>query len=245
MRGYVESGVVEAVRAAGGELYAITSEPQALAARARDDWQLPFECIGDPHHEIADASRERGWLDLRTQEADEFLIRDTVWDVVHPKGFFHPGVLVLNSEGHLLYRWRSVPTRANAGSAAGRPSPTYVWGRVHAALAQEPGKDAALDEAPTLDDKPVIFPLFAAALMANGWFMRPKAFTYQGDGKNPMKRVPIVLLRLLLFVLLWVAAFAVLPTLWVSAALILYLPVAVRGLRKVYTIFQNEALDSR
>ena len=225
-------------------MYAITSEPQALANRARDDWQLPFECIGDPHHEIADAARERGWLDLYTQEADDFLIRDTVWDVTHPKGFFQPGVLVLKSDGRLLYRWRSLPSRSNAGGAAGRPNPEHVWCEVRESLAQESVEDAALDDAPRLDGKPVIFPLFAAALMANGWFMRPRPFTYQGDGRNPMKRMPMVLLRLFLFVVLWAGAFAFLPTPWVSVALILYLTIAVRGIRKVYATFQTMASAS-
>lgn len=241
MRGYEKAGVVDAVQAAGGEVYAVTSEPQALAARARQDWDLPFECIGDPHHEIADAARERGWLDLRIQEAGEFLARDTAWDVTHPKGHFQPGVLVLNSDGHLLYRWRSVPSRKNAGGAAGRPTATYVWGEVRHALARQSGEDAALDEAPMLDSRPVIFPLFAALLMANGWFMRPRPFTYQGDGKNPMQRIPMVMLRLLLFVSLWAGAFAFLPTIWVSVALLLYLPIAARGVRRVYASFQTTA----
>ena len=231
--------MVDAVRAAGGEVYAVTSEPQVLAARARQDWDLPFECIGDPHHEIADAARVRGWLDLYVQDAGEFLTRDTVWDVTHPKGHFQPGVLVLNSDGQLLYRWRSVPSRANAGSAAGRPEADYVWGEVRQALAQQTGEDAALDEAPMLDSRPVIFPLFAALLMANGWFMRPQPFTYQGDGRNPMQRIPMVMLRLFLFISLWAGAFAFLPTSWVSVALLLYLPIAVRGVRRVYTSFQT------
>ena len=47
------SGVVDAIRAAGGEVYAVTSEPQALAARAEEEWDLSFECVGDPHQEIA------------------------------------------------------------------------------------------------------------------------------------------------------------------------------------------------
>ena len=231
--------MVDAVRAAGGEVYAVTSEPQALAARARQDWDLPFDCIGDPHHEIADAARERGWLDLYVQDAGEFLARDTAWDVTHPKGHFQPGVLVLNSDGQLLYRWRSVPSRANAGSAAGRPAAEYVWGKVRQVLAQQSGEDAPLDEAPMLDSRPVIFPLFAAVLMANGWFMRPRPFTYQGDRQNPMQRIPMVMLRLFLFVSLWAGAFAFLPTSWVSVALLLYLPIAVRGVRRVYTSFQT------
>ena len=73
MRGYVDAGIAEKVRAAGGEIYAISSEPQALSLRAAKDWKLDFETVGDPHHEIADSCRERGWLDLFVNERLEFL----------------------------------------------------------------------------------------------------------------------------------------------------------------------------
>ena len=43
------SGVVDVIRAAGGEVYAVTSEPQALATLAQEEWGLSFECVGDPH----------------------------------------------------------------------------------------------------------------------------------------------------------------------------------------------------
>ena len=233
--------MVDEIRAAGGEVYAVTSEPQALASRARGDWNLSFECIGDPHHEIADTARERGWLDLGTQAVDDFLTRDTPWQVSHPKGFYQPGVMVFTRDQRLLYRWRSIPTRENGGGAAGRPLPEYVWEQVKQALSENSDKSAALDDSPRLDGRPVNFPVFTAVLMANGWFLRPRAFTYQGDGRNPMRRIPLVMLRLALFILLWIAAFALLPGLWVSAALLLYLPIAIRGIRKVYTTFQNAA----
>jgi len=60
----VNAGVAGKVRTAGGEIYAISSEPQSLADRACASWSLDFEAIGDPHHEIAGVCRERGWLDL-------------------------------------------------------------------------------------------------------------------------------------------------------------------------------------
>jgi hypothetical protein len=237
----VKSGAVEAIRAAGGEIYGITSEPQALATRAQADWELPFECVGDPHQEIADTARERGWLDLRVGEVGDFLTRDTAWEVSHPKGFFQPGVIALTPEQRLLYRWQSVPTRQNAGGATGRPSAEHVWEQIQQALAEKSDSHAALDETPPLDSKPPPFALFSLMLMAHGWFLRPKAFTYQGNGEDPMKRFPMVMLRLIVFIVLWISAFALLPTLWVCIALVLYLPIAIRGVRSVYTTFQVEA----
>jgi len=100
-----------------------------------------------------------------------------------------------------------------------------------------------LDETPPLDGKPPPFALFSLILMAHGWFLRPRAFTYQGNGEDPLKRFPMVMLRLVVFIALWIGAFALLPTLWVGVALAIYLPVAIRGIRSVYTTFQNETTD--
>jgi hypothetical protein len=83
--------------------------------------------------------------------------------------------------------------------------------------------------------------MFSLMLMAHGWFLRPKAFTYQGDGVNPMQRFPLVLMRLLVFIGCWITAFILLPSSWVSLALALYAPVMILGIRKVYRTFAVEA----
>lgn len=237
----MKQGVVDEIRSAGGEVYGVTSEPQALASRAQEEWELPFACVGDPHHEVSAAARERGGLDLRVQTDYEFLQRATAWDVSHPRGFFQPGVLALSREGRILYRWRSIPTRANTGGATGRPTPEHVWASVRAALAAPASGDAALDEDPPLDSRRTPFPLFAALLMANGWFLRPRPFSNQGDGKNPLKGIPRAMRRLVVFVALWVAAFAWLPTAGVALALIAYLSIAILGFRSIYTTFADDS----
>ncbi len=233
---------MDAIRAAGGEVYAVTSEPQALASRAQQDWELSYECVGDPHQEIADAARQQGMLDLRTSEVGEFITRDTSWGATHPKGFYQPGVLALNSE-RLLYRWQSIPNRENMGGAGGRPTEDYVWQQIQASLADTSTANALLDETPVTGGKAPPFFIFSLMLMAHGWFLRPKAFTYQGDGVNPMQRFPLVLMRLIGFIGCWIAAFALLPTIWAGVALALYAPVAIRGIRKVYTTFAVETAD--
>jgi hypothetical protein len=179
-------------------------------------------------------------LDLRTSEVGEFITRDTAWAVSHPKGFYQPGVLALNSE-RLLYRWQSIPSRDNMGGAGGRPTEDYVWGEIQTALADTVVADAALDEAPVTGGKAPPFFMFSLMLMAHGWFLRPKAFTYQGDGVNPMQRFPLVLMRLLVFIGCWITAFMLLPSSWVSLALALYAPVMILGIRKVYRTFAVEA----
>ena len=107
----MKDGVVDAIRDAGGEIYAITSEPQAIANRAREDWELSFETVGDPHQEILDACKQRGWLSLFVAEwGAGFIDSEDSW-VSHPKGYFQPGVLALRAEGRVLYRWRCRPNR--------------------------------------------------------------------------------------------------------------------------------------
>ena len=234
--------MVDAIRAAGGEVYAVTSEPQALASRAQEDWELSFECVGDPHQEIAESARQQGMLDLRTSEVGEFITRDTSWGVSHPKGFYQPGVLALNSE-RMLYRWQSIPNRENMGGAGGRPTEDYVWQQVQAALTDTLASEAPLDETPVTKGEAPPFFIFSLMLMAHGWFLRPKAFTYQGDGVNPMQRFPLVLVRLVVFIGCWISALILLPTIWVGLALMLYAPLAILGVRRVYITFAVEGAE--
>ena len=42
--------MVADIRAAGGEIYGITSEPNSLAIEAEDAWNMTIPVVGDPHH---------------------------------------------------------------------------------------------------------------------------------------------------------------------------------------------------
>lgn len=208
------------MRALGGEVYAISSEPQVLAARARREWSLGFETVGDPHHEIAEVCRQRGWLDLVVNERLGFLLstaeqigegRD--WKPTHPKGFFQPGILALRQDATVLYRWRGIPTHKNMGGAIERPTPAWVWKHLEAALdAGDKAVDAPLDRKPELDSRGIPWILFASLLIANGWFIRPRGF-------SNARLLPYAAARLVAFVLGWVAAFAFLPALPVALGL--------------------------
>ena len=102
MRGYGKAGVVDAIREAGGEVYAITSEPQSLAGNAQNDWETGLEHVGYPHQEIAGACADRGWLILFTNDwGGEIVESGPTW-VSDPKGYFQPGVLGLSREGRVL-----------------------------------------------------------------------------------------------------------------------------------------------
>ncbi len=133
MRGYRKQGVVDAIREAGGEIYAITSEPQSLASNAQQHWETGFEHIGDPHQKISDECTDRGWLSLFTQDWGDTFTLEADW-VSHPKGYFQPGVLALSRTGRVLYRWRCRPNRRNIGGAVARPTAPHVWSRVQVAL---------------------------------------------------------------------------------------------------------------
>ena len=213
----MKEGVAAKVRAAGGEIYAVSSEPQALAGRAATDWRLDFETVGDPHHEIAGTCRERGLVDLFVNERLEFLqksTRDAVdWAPSHPKGFFQPGVLAVDRAGRVLYRWRGVPTHRNMGGATERPTAARVWGQVETGLERGPeAGDAALDGAPPLDSRGIPWPLFASLLIANGWFLDARGF-------RSRRHVLWAGARLLGFVAAWIAAFVWLPALPVALGL--------------------------
>lgn len=241
MRSYLKEGVTEKVRAAGGEFYAISSEPQALSDRALREWELDFETVGDPHQEISNACRERGWLDLFVNERLGFLQESAGaldWTPSHPKGFFQPGVLALNENGRVLYRWRAVPNRRNMGGATERPTAEHVWTKVASAL--ETGadtRDAPLDSDPPLDSRGIPWSIFAALLIANGWFVNARGF------KSP-KRVAYAGFRLLGFVATWIVAFTWLPTLPVAAALVAWGVYITPKVRWVSKEFQNVELSS-
>ncbi len=209
--------MADKVRAAGGEIYAVSSEPQALSDRARESWGLDFETVGDPHQEISGGISRRGWLSLIVNPELEFLQRSAGkardWEPTHPKGYFQPGVLALTSDGRVLYRWRSIPTHQNVGGAMERPTAEHVWQRVEAALASDADVgDAPLDADPALDGRGFPWILFVPLLISNGRFLDGRGFG------NP-KDIPKAALRLLVFIAAWIAAFILLPTLPVAIAL--------------------------
>ncbi|MDX1736556.1 MAG: hypothetical protein R3228_19410, partial [Halioglobus sp.] len=78
--------------------------------------------MGDPHHEIATACRERGWLDIIVNPKTDLFEKDETSNFSHPKGYFQPGVLAIDDAGRVLYRWRGIPTRRNMGGATERPT---------------------------------------------------------------------------------------------------------------------------
>ena len=229
--------MVDAIRAAGGEIFAVTSEPQSLASEAEEDWELGFSSIGDPHHEILGVCRERDWLDLFVQQEvpEKGMLRP--W-ASHPGGYFQPGVLALSREGRVLYRWRCRPTHQNIGGALQRPTPEHVWSHVQTRLTDGTG-DAPLDTEPEFDAKAPPWPLFVLMLLAHGWFWRPRPFPLgrpeDAPSANPQAMIP----RFLGFAAAWVAAFTLLPTPWAAVALVAWVALVTPGVIELGREFQH------
>jgi peroxiredoxin len=242
LRGYQKEGVVQAIRDAGGEMFGITSEPQTLASEAAESWGLDFALVGDPHHEIADQCRERGWLDLIVHTVGDASGKFTRGHdaMVHPKGYFQPGVLALTPERRVLYRWRGVPTRKNNGGATERPTAAHVWQKISEGLAAPTSTDAALDTPPAVDMKGIPWPIFVLLLLANGNFWHPKGFGLKRGGSDDSGRhAKRALGKLALFVAGWIAAFAWLPAGWVAAALLAWGVIVMPGIVALHRTFQN------
>ena len=198
------------------------SEPQRLADAAKSKWELNFETVGDPHQEIAEQCIERGWLELFVNTKTSF-ITNTDERLSHPKGYFQPGVLGIDSNKRILYRWRSVPTRANIGGASERPTASYVFQQIAASLEQtDNSKDALLDNEPELDSKGRPFLVFVALLMANGWFIRPVPFLLTNSKLSALQRIKRAARRIPVFIASWIAALVILPTNWVATAAVAY-----------------------
>jgi len=230
----VYEGTVEKIRAAGGEVYAITSEPQHLADQAHEHWGLNFENIGDPHQEISKTCSERGWLTLYANRGNlEFLRRGANWELEHPKGYFQPGVLSLTNAGRVLYRWRSVPSAENLAGTLARPTACHVWGAIERSLAVDDSDgDAAHDDHPETDSAPPPLILFVAALIANGWFLRAKSFAFSPGVRSVPARFVAAMSRWLLFLVFWAAALALLPTALVGLAFVGWVIWIVREIRR-------------
>ena len=228
--------MVEAVRAAGGEIFAITSEPQDLANQAREHWQLSFESVGDPHQEISRTCSERGWLTLYANKGRlDFLQRGAEWKVEHPKGYFQPGVLALTRAGRVLYRWRSVPSAENLNGTVARPTPAHAWGSIERSLdAGDGAGDAAHDDNPVIDRKPPPRIVFIAAVIANGWFLGVRSFAYSPGVRSTPARFASALFRWVLFAAFWAVALIVAPNLWVAFAFVAWAAWIAWDVRRVF-----------
>ena len=231
--------MVDQIREAGGEVFGITSEPQALAVEAEDAWNLNFPIVGDPHHEIRKICAERGWLDLFYNENAGHL-RNRKW-TSHPKGYYQPGVLAIHKTGRVLYRWRCVPKYSNMAGAGSRPEAIYTLEEIKNNF--ESAEDAPMDKNPKLPYEPQSWPRFLLGMTAHGWFLRPKVFPLMREGDTPSANPEKMMRRVWGFLAMWAVLLAFLPTSWVGIAAAVWVAVLTPGIIEIHKQFQNEAED--
>ena len=231
--------MVDQIREAGGEVFGITSEPQALAVEAEEAWNLNFPIVGDPHHEIRKVCAERDWLDLFYNENAGHL-RNRKW-TSHPKGYYQPGVLAIHKTGRVLYRWRCVPKFSNMAGAGSRPEAIYTLEEIKNNF--ESAKDAPMDKNPKLPYEPQSWPRFLLGMTAHGWFLRPKVFPLMREGDKPSANPEKMMRRVWGFLAMWGVLLAVLPTSWVGISAAVWLAVLTPGIIEIHKQFQNEPED--
>ena len=224
------------IRDAGGELFAITSEPQSLASEAEHDWAFQFPAIGDPHHEIREVLKTRGLLDVFYNE-DCGHLRDREW-TSHPKGYYQPAVLALSKSSRVIYRWRCVPKYSNMSGAGARPEAKYTWEKIKTALHTE--VDTDLDKSPILGAEDISWLRFLLILTAHGWFIRPKAFPLARDDDKKRISPNKMMRRVYGFAGGWMVGLLLFPAVWVGTAALLWLMILTPGLFEIHRQFQNE-----
>ncbi len=236
MRSYVKTGIVDEIRAAGGEVFGITSEPHSLASEAEQAWELPFSVIGDPHHEIRQQCKEKGWLEVFYNK-DYGHLRARSW-ASHPNGYYQPAVLTLDKSERVLYRWRCVPKFDNMSGAGARPEAIYTWQKIKEGLKEV--DDAPLDQTPEMGAKELSWFRFLLIMTAHGWFIRPKAFPLQRNGDKDQVSPTTVMPRVYMFLAFWALLFFLLPITWFGLSFLTWFLAYIPGLVEIHRQFQNE-----
>tara|TARA_B100000900_G_scaffold374437_1_gene355721 strand:+ start:419 stop:1117 length:699 start_codon:yes stop_codon:yes gene_type:complete len=228
--------VLAEIRAAGGEVFGITSEPQTLASEAESHWETGFPLIGDPHHEIRQDCLNRDWVDV-FYNTDHGHLRERKW-ASHPKGYYQPAVVAAHKTARVLYRWRCVPKFSNMSGAGARPEARYTWEKISAALGES--TDAAPDVDPIMGSETLNWPRFLLLLSAHGWFIRPRAFPLRREGDPDLAKPADMRKRIYGFGVFWLLLFLVLPIGWFTAALATFIAVATPGHIEIHRQFQNK-----
>ena len=226
---------MEAIRAAGGEIFAITSDPQSLASEAEENWGIEFQAIGDPHHEIRDACQQRGFVNVFFNP-DFGHLGSRPW-ASHLKGYFQPAVVAISNKNQVLYRWRCQPNHRNMSGAGQLPTPEYVWSEIQ--KNSEGSTDAQLDQSPEFAREDVSWLRYVSLFLAHGWFLRPKAFPLARKGDKRSARPSRMNRRIGFFVLGWIMLFSFVPFQWAIAGFALWCGVAWRGIATMNRQQQN------
>lgn len=182
----------------GGEIYAITSQTDVAATKAKTMWGVCYESRADPKIEIAKYLKEQGLLNIfvNLDPPPPALAGGDVPGGNYEVGVYQPAVLVLTQDFRPLFRFASLPSLSNAGGAAGRPTADTVMASIRPALSGEASVGV-------VDWKPQKIPPVAPILLvmyifAHGSFIRPIPPALAADGSEPPYIKNIALGKLLL-----------------------------------------------
>ncbi|MCZ6673219.1 MAG: hypothetical protein O7C75_09800 [Verrucomicrobia bacterium] len=158
--------------------------------------------------------------------------------ISHPKGYYQPAVLAVNSDGRVLYRWRLKPSKENMAGAGARPNANYVWNAMESTLAS--GEEPPLDENPVLTHKSRPWFFFMLLALAQGWFLWPKMSPLARPGDKPTHSPRQRWMRTFGFIALWIAALVLFPIKFVGLAFAAWLVAIVPGLIHIHRTLQLE-----
>lgn len=128
------------LRAAGGELIAITAQSAGGAESARRDWGLNFPTRSDPSNTLA----RRFGISITPKEMTPL----AGVEGEYPDGMAQPGVVILDQTGTTLVHWAIDPNEMNLGGALDRPLPSVLWAALRSA---QNGEGPVSLEGPRLD----------------------------------------------------------------------------------------------
>jgi peroxiredoxin len=126
--------LLPAITARGGKVIAITAEPEQHLQETRSLTGYTGDVIVDPENQVAAELKSRGKLVVAiTPKAG------------YEHGMAQPAILVMQSDGTVLYDWAIVPSVMNLGGAKDRPNLTQVWENMEAKLDGKPEVHANYD----------------------------------------------------------------------------------------------------
>ncbi|KAL9580785.1 MAG: hypothetical protein Q9203_006164, partial [Teloschistes exilis] len=129
------------ISSAGGSTVIVTAESEENMAKTRQASGYTGPAISDPENAIAGELKQRFGLDIVITPKRGY-----------PNGMAQPAVLVLKTDGTVVYNWAIVPKLGNLGGATDRPVLDDVVAQV---LAEIHGTAAPSSEPPTTSETSV------------------------------------------------------------------------------------------
>jgi hypothetical protein len=119
--------IIPHINAAGGKAIAVTSEPEQHLSDTINASGYAGDIIVDPTNMIAAEMRQRVNLNVAISSKSGY-----------EHGMAQPAILVMKSDGTVLFDWAIVPGVMNLAGAKDRPDLNQVWENVLARLNGQP-----------------------------------------------------------------------------------------------------------